>query len=92
MNSPKSRKTANRRSFRTRKLSDTLSRLSDPLLRRRGFAIREIVTRWPEIVGEQLAAQSCPEKLVFPPNAGDDATLHIRVEGPLPLNYSIFPR
>lgn len=85
MNTTPKKPWTSRRSFRSRKLSDALSRLSDPLLRRRGFAVREIVTRWSAIVGEQLAAQSCPEKLVFPPNAGGDATLHIRVEGPLAL-------
>jgi hypothetical protein len=85
VNTTPKKRPQNRRSFRSRKLSDALSRLSDPLLRKRGFAVREIVTRWPAIVGEQLAAQSCPEKLVFPPEAGDNATLHIRVDGPLAL-------
>ncbi len=78
-------KKKNARGFGTRQLSDAVAGLADPLLRRRGFAVREIITRWPAIVGEQLADQSCPERLVFPPTAGDDATLHIRVEGPLAL-------
>jgi hypothetical protein len=73
------------RSGGPRKLADALSGLADPVFRRRGFAIREIVTRWPAIVGEQLAAQSCPEKLAFPVNKGADAALHIRTSGPLAL-------
>jgi hypothetical protein len=68
-----------------RKLADTLSRLSDPVFRRRGFAVREIVTRWSAIVGVQLAAQSCPEKLIFPGNEGGNAALHIKTNGPLAL-------
>lgn len=79
------KKSWRRRSGGPRKLADALSGLADPVFRRRGFAIREIVTRWNAIVGEQLAAQSCPEKLVFPVNEGSDAALHVRADGPLAL-------
>lgn len=82
---PASKKRFRKRANGPRKLADTLSSLSDPVFRRRGFAVREIVTRWPAIVGAQLAAQSCPEKLAFPGNEGSNAALHIRTSGPLAL-------
>jgi hypothetical protein len=53
---------------------------------RQGFASAEIVTRWPVIVGAEIAAHSVPEKIQWPrrhegepPQAG---TLVLRVEGP----------
>ncbi len=49
--------------------------------RRRGFAEARVLTRWPAIVGDELAACSCPERLSFPPGRGTGGTLHLRVAG-----------
>ena len=53
---------------------------------RQGFAASELVTHWPEIVGEEIAAHAEPLKLQWPrTNDGDGtepATLVLRVEGP----------
>ena len=49
--------------------------------RRRGFAEARVLTRWPAIVGADLAACSCPERLSFPPGQGTGGTLHLRVVG-----------
>jgi hypothetical protein len=56
---------------------------------RQGFATRELVTRWAEIAGRDVAAHSEPLKLQWPrPVEGrpqEPATLILRVEGPMAL-------
>ena len=56
---------------------------------RQGFAARELVTRWAEIAGPQLAAHCEPLKMQWPrPVEGqpeEPATLVLRVEGPMAL-------
>jgi hypothetical protein len=54
-------------------------------LRQAGFAAGEVVTRWSEIVGDDLARRSAPVRIAWPRRpAADDApepgTLHVRVE------------
>ncbi len=51
--------------------------------RRRGFTEAGILTRWSEIVGPHIAAESAPERLSFPRGDRRDGTLHVRVSGPL---------
>ena len=56
---------------------------------RQGFAARELVTRWAEIAGRDIAAHSEPRKMHWPrPVEGqpqEPATLILRVEGPMAL-------
>src|SRR6201989_1569525 len=56
---------------------------------KQGFAARELVTRWAEIAGPQIAAHSEPLKMQWPrPVEGqpqEPATLVLRVEGPVAL-------
>jgi hypothetical protein len=75
------------RSF-PRPLADfTGSALSD-VLRTQGFASTEIIARWAEIAGPEIAAHSEPMKINWPRQSGDGgeqpepATLMLRVEGP----------
>ena len=61
--------------------------LSDAL-RRQGFASAEIVARWADIAGAEIAAHSEPVKINWPRSSEGDApppepaTLVLRVEGP----------
>jgi hypothetical protein len=59
--------------------------LSDAL-KRQGFASSEIVARWAEIAGPEIAAHSEPIKINWPrspdESAPEPATLILRVEGP----------
>ena len=76
------------RSF-PRPLSEfTGATLSDSL-KAQGFASTEIIARWAEIAGPEIAAHSEPMKINWPRAAGDDApepaTLVLRVEGPAAL-------
>ncbi len=56
---------------------------------KQGFAARELVTRWGEIAGSEIAAHSEPVKMQWPrPVEGrpqEPATLVLRVEGPMAL-------
>jgi hypothetical protein len=53
---------------------------------KQGFAASELVTRWPEIAGPEIAAHAEPIKMRWPRMADDEtaaaATLVLRVEGP----------
>src|SRR6516225_12083469 len=56
---------------------------------RQGFAARELVTRWAEIAGAEVAAHCEPIKMQWPrPVEGqvqEPATLVLKVEGPMAL-------
>jgi hypothetical protein len=69
-----------------RPLADILRGTIKDAFARQGFAATEMVTRWPEIVGSDIAAHSEPEKIAWPRPYGDDepapGTLVLRVEGP----------
>jgi hypothetical protein len=56
---------------------------------KQGFAARELVTRWVEIIGGELSAHCEPLKIQWPrPVEGqpqEPATLVLRVEGPMAL-------
>jgi hypothetical protein len=85
------------RSF-AKPLRDLLSKVVGETFKRRGFASAELVTRWTEIVGVEIAAHSEPIKIQWtrpasssrlaPASGGesgwgqDPGTLILRVEGP----------
>jgi hypothetical protein len=70
-------------------LSVLLSDVFSEAYAKQGFAARELVTRWSEIAGAQVAAHSEPLKMQWPrPVEGqpqEPATLVLRVEGPMAL-------
>jgi hypothetical protein len=70
-------------------LSVLLSDLFSDAYARQGFAARELVTRWAEIAGPEVARHSEPLKIQWPrPVEGEPpqpATLVLRVEGPTAL-------
>src|SRR5215813_8362749 len=70
-------------------LSVLLSDVFSDVYARQGFAARELVTRWAEIAGREIAAHSEPLKIQWPrPVEGqpqEPATLVLRVEGPTAL-------
>ena len=69
-----------------RALSELLHKTLTEAFARRGFASSEIVTRWSEIVGAEIAQHSQPERIQWARPAGPEtrepATLVLRVEGP----------
>lgn len=81
------------RSF-PRPLSDLLGATLTDVMKAQGFASGEILSRWRDIVGSEIAIHSEPLKINWPrPNPKGDvadnppepATLVLRVEGPAAL-------
>ena len=70
-------------------LSVLLSDVFSDAYAKQGFAARELVTRWVEIIGPELSAHCEPLKMQWPrPVEGqpqEPATLVLRVEGPMAL-------
>jgi len=73
----------------TRKLSELASEFLADAFKKQGFASTELVTRWKDIVGTDIAAHAEPIKLQWqrtvegePP---EPATLVLRVEGPVSI-------
>lgn len=67
-----------------RPLADLVAPVIGAACRRRGFAAAELITFWPEIIGDDLAARAQPERLVWPADpdeTGGGATLVVRAEG-----------
>jgi hypothetical protein len=69
-----------------RSLADVAHGLLAESFARQGFARTELVTRWPEIAGPEIAAHAEPIKMRWPRAVGGEtnspATLVLRVEGP----------
>lgn len=76
------------RSF-PRPLSDLLGATLSGAFKAQGFANTEILARWADIVGPEVAAHSEPMKINWPRaingEAPEPATLVLRVEGPAAL-------
>ncbi len=57
--------------FKKRKLaqpiSDLIGNMLAPGLRKRGFASAEVITRWPDFIGAQLASHTRALELKWPP-------------------------
>ncbi|MGE0563635.1 MAG: DUF721 domain-containing protein [Pseudolabrys sp.] len=80
------------RSF-PRPLSALLHKTISERFAQQGFASTELVTRWADIVGAEIGAQSQPIKITWPRQTSNNdgeaspepATLVLRVEGPMAL-------
>jgi hypothetical protein len=74
---------------RLRPLSDLLHKTLAQAFAKQGFASTDIVTRWTEIVGGEIADHSEPEKIQWPrmrfAQVAQPGTLVLRVEGPTAL-------
>jgi hypothetical protein len=70
-------------------LSILLSEVFSDAYAKQGFAARELVTRWAEIAGAEIAAHSEPIKIQWPrpveSQPQEPATLVLKVEGPMAL-------
>jgi hypothetical protein len=75
-----------RRSQPARPLADLLRKTLNDAFAKQGFASTELITRWAEIVGVEIATYSEPEKIQWRRPADgeqpDPGTLVLRVEGP----------
>ncbi len=73
----------------SRPLSDLLGATLNERFAQQGFASRELITRWADIAGADIAAHCEPTSIQWPRAQGDEdpepATLVLRVEGPSAL-------
>lgn len=69
-----------------RKLSELVEKPLSDAFKKQGFASREIVTRWENIVGTEIALYAEPLRMQWPRSMDeinpDPGTLVLRVEGP----------
>ena len=72
-----------------RKLAELTSEFLADAFKKQGFAATELVTRWKDIVGADIAAHAEPIKLQWPREVNGEpaepATLVLRVEGPVSI-------
>lgn len=72
-----------------RKLSELATGFLAETFKRQGFASTELVTRWADIVGPEIAAHAEPLKLQWrrtrDSEPAEPATLVLRVEGPVAI-------
>jgi hypothetical protein len=72
-----------------RKLAELTSEFLADAFKKQGFAATELVTRWNDIVGADIAAHTDPVKLQWPREVNGEpaepATLVLRVEGPVSI-------
>ena len=72
-----------------RPLADLAQSLLAESFRKQGFAASELITRWPEIVGADIAAHAEPERIRWPRategGPSEPGTLVLRVEGPVAI-------
>src|SRR5436190_21875912 len=72
-----------------RRLGDLIGHCLSKTLARQGFASTELVTRWADIVGPEIAVHAEPVKIQWArrldAEAPEPATLVLRVEGPVAI-------
>ncbi len=62
-----------------RPVAAAMTKITGPILGKRGLGEAQIVTEWSSIMGAELADQTAPEKLSFPPGERRHGTLRLRV-------------
>ncbi len=69
-----------KRRTKTLNLGDVLARALDPVLKKRGFASRDIITHWTAMAPEPYGQVAVPDKLVWPraERGAEGATLVLR--------------
>src|ERR1700761_1843749 len=79
--------------FGAKPLSVLLNDVFTDAYAKQGFAARELVTRWSEIAGPEIAAQCEPLRMQWPRpvevQPQEPATLVLRVEGPMALEIQL---
>jgi hypothetical protein len=54
-------------------------RAAKPALGKRGFAAADLIARWGEVMGADLARHTCPMRIAWQKGKPGDATLHLLV-------------
>ncbi|MBT5945406.1 MAG: DUF721 domain-containing protein [Rhodospirillaceae bacterium] len=80
----KKNKRTSKRAGGLRAIGADSARATAPIRRKRGFFEASVFSDWHDIVGDDLASQCVPMRLVRGPE-GEGGTLHVKVTGPLAL-------
>ena len=70
---------ANRKTKGLVAVGANLPALAATAMRKRGFAQARLITDWPAIVGDMVAHETTPQKLMFSRGGTSGAVLHLRV-------------
>lgn len=79
-NKPKGIQPSEMRTRAPRPIARMVDRLTKGMLGRHGFAHGAIVSQWPDIVGENMARHTQPEKIVFSRDGVSGGTVHLRCD------------
>jgi len=63
-----------------RALSQTINKLTKSMLGRQGLTQGSIIAKWHDIIGEDLARHTSPQKIVFARDGVSGGTLHLRCD------------
>lgn len=61
-------------------LATDLHKLATKVLGKKGFLSVDLIARWPDVVGENMAAYVKPEKISFPKGERTSGTLYVKVQ------------
>ena len=75
------------RRYGVRQVAMAAAQVTKRAFGKRGFAMTELLIRWPAIAGDSVAQHSIPEKLTFPQGKTDGGTLLVRVDGAMGLEF-----
>lgn len=68
-----------RRGGKTKPVGQHVEKLTKRAFGKNGFAGGTIITQWPTIVGDNLAALSAPLRIVYPQGKRSGGTLYLRI-------------
>jgi hypothetical protein len=68
-------------------VAELIGQSLDPLVRKRGLARAELISWWPDIVGEAYAGRTVPERIKWARD-GKGATLVVRCDPSVALQFS----
>lgn len=89
---PKAKPYQRRRGGEARAVADLVPQIGRAAFRRFGFVQSSVVTRWPEIVGDEHAKICVPESIRFPPGEKSEGILQlVVVPAHAPLIQMVIP-
>ena len=79
MNKENTNKQAERTTGDLLSISKSILPLAKEILGKKGFVETDILTNWPDIIGQELADYTSPIKIDFKPQQRNNGTLHLEV-------------
>ncbi len=70
-----------KRRFGLQPMGKKITDAAQPALRRHGFALADLIVKWPHIIGDRLAAICQPKRLIFPKGEKMNGVLYCQAQG-----------